>query len=40
MSRGDRWFAGWFAACAVLGLVWIGVLIWGVIELVGWVTSK
>lgn len=31
MSKG---FVAWFVFCAVMGVTWIGVLIWAVISLV------
>jgi hypothetical protein len=33
-------FALWFAFCALLSLVLIGVGIWAVIEIVNWLTTK
>jgi hypothetical protein len=32
----DRGFTAWFVVCALLGVVWTGVLIWLVIAAIQW----
>lgn len=36
----DKFFTGWFIFCALLGVVFTGVVIWAIIELVTWVTTR
>ena len=36
----DKAFRLWFAFCALLSLVVIGVGIWAVVEIVNWLTTK
>jgi hypothetical protein len=40
MDRFERNFGVAFFVILLLNLAWIGVLIWAVIELVQWITSK
>lgn len=36
----DKWWTAWFAFCVVVGILWLCVLIWAVVSLVGWVTAQ
>lgn len=40
VKRASKAFGAWFAFCALLGLALTGLVVWGFIELVLWVTSK
>lgn len=35
----DTGFKIWFAFCAVLGVAFIGVIIWAIVQVVTWLTS-
>lgn len=36
----DRWLIAWFVFLAVLSLAILGVVLWGFIETVSWVTAQ
>lgn len=40
LMRTPTWFKVMFAVCALLGLGLMGVIVWGIITLVNWVTSQ
>jgi hypothetical protein len=39
-QRFNRGFGAWFVFVAVLGVAWLGFLVWCLVKLVEWVTTK
>jgi hypothetical protein len=36
----DKFFTLWFIFCGLFGLAFFGVIVWAIVELVGWVTAR
>lgn len=37
MPRTPLWFKLWFAFCALLGLAFVGVIVWLIIAAISWI---